>query len=154
MRERRHRRGGFAPASPAGIGGSSSPIRGARSATSEPSPVETVTTPVLPCPTRRPSRRELLDERRGFEQLVEVVAPDDARGVQGRLGGARVAGEGARMRHRGRLRLRAPPDLHREHGHVHRQRPIREGEESLGPLEALDEQDDRVGRGSSRHAAR
>ena len=40
-----------------GSGGRSSPVRGTRSATSEASPVLTVTTPVRPCPTERPVRR-------------------------------------------------------------------------------------------------
>ncbi len=40
-----------------GIGGRSTPVRGTRSAISDASPVETVTTPVRPRPTRRPVRR-------------------------------------------------------------------------------------------------
>ena len=40
-----------------GSGGRSSPVRGTRSATSEASPVLTVTTPVRPRPTERPVRR-------------------------------------------------------------------------------------------------
>ena len=44
------------------------------------------------------------------------------------------------------LRLLAPTHLDREDRHVRRERSIREGEEPLGPLEALDEEHDRVGR--------
>ena len=53
---------------------------------SEPSPVDTVTTPVLPRPARRPSRRDAADERRRLEQLVEVVAADDAGGAERGVG--------------------------------------------------------------------
>ena len=46
---------------------------------SDASPVETVTTPVRPRPTRRPVRRDALDQLGRLEQLVEVAAADDTR---------------------------------------------------------------------------
>ena len=57
-----------------GTGGRSMPVRGARSATSDASPVDTVTTPVRPRPTAAPSRPVPGDQLGLLEQLVEVVA--------------------------------------------------------------------------------
>ena len=65
-----------------GIGGRSMPVRGARSAMSDASPVETVTTPVRPRPTRPAEPPGAGDELGRLEQLVEVRAADDPGGAR------------------------------------------------------------------------
>ena len=83
------------------------PVRGARSAISEASPVDTVTTPVRPRPDAPPEPAAARDELRGLEQLVEVVAADDARRAEGGIGCPVLARERARVGDRGGLRLRS-----------------------------------------------
>ena len=124
---------------------------------SDASPVETVTTPVRPRPTRRPVRRDALDQLGRLEQLVEVAAADDPGGIERRVGDARLARQRPGMGDRRGLGLVAPPDLDRHDRLAQLERPVGEGEEPLGPLEPLDEQDDRAaspGRRGSRRGSR
>ena len=96
-----------------------------------------------PTADRSARSAESFHELRGLEQLVEVGAPDHARGVEGRIGHARLAGQRAGMRDRRRLRLVAPADLHHHDGLAQLERPIGEGEEAFRALETLEEEDDR-----------
>ncbi len=84
-------------------------------------------------------------ELRRLEQLVEVVAADDARGPQGGIGCPVLARERARVGDRRGLRLRTAANLDDHDRLAELQRVIGQGEEPLRPLEALHEQDDRVG---------
>ena len=113
------------------------------SAISDASPVETVTTPVRPRPTAGPMRRAAGDELGRLEQLVEVVAADDAGGIERRVGHPGLAGERPGVGDRGGLRLIAPPDLDGHDRLAELERAVGEGQEPLRPLEPLDEQDDR-----------
>ena len=111
---------------------------------SDASPVDTVTTPVRPRPTRRPSAPDPCDELRRLEQLVEVVAADDAGGVERGLGDPVLAGERPGVGHGRCLGLGAATDLDGHDRLAELERPIGQREEALRPLEALDEQDDRA----------
>ena len=111
---------------------------------SDASPVDTVTTPVRPRPTRRPVRRHALDQLGGLEQLVEVAAADHAGRVERGVGHPRLAGQRSGMGDRRGLRLVAPADLDGHDRLAELERPIGQREEPLGALEALDEQDDRA----------
>ena len=107
------------------------PVRGARSATSDASPVDTVTTPVRPRPTPRPSRPGAGDQLRLLEQLVEVVAHDDTRRIEGGVRRPVLAREAAAVRDGRVLRLARPADLDREDRLADLEGPVREGEEPL-----------------------
>ncbi len=124
---------------------------------SDASPVETVTTPG-PTATDPPAGPpDALDQLGGLEQLVEVAAADDAGRVERGIGDPGLAGERPGVGDRRGLRLVAPADLDGHDRLAQLERPIGQGEEPLGPLEALDEQDDRAasrGRRGSRRGSR
>ena len=82
-----------------------------------------------------------------LEQGIEVGAADDAGRGQGRVGCPGLTGQRTRVGDGCGLGLGAPADLQGQDRLAHRQGPIGQGEEPFGPLEALDEQDDRVGLG-------
>ena len=109
---------------------------------SDASPVVTVTTPVRPRPTRRPVRRTPSTSSAVSSSSSRSRAADDAGRVERGVGHARLAGQRARVGDRGGLGLVAPTDLDRHDRLAELERPIGQGEEPLGPLEALDEQDD------------
>ena len=113
---------------------------------SDASPVETVTTPVRPRPTDRPSRRAPATSSAAFEQLVEVGAADDAGRAERRVHDPVLARERSGVGDGGGLGLLAAAHLDGEDRLADRERVVREGEEPLGPLEPLDEEDDRVRR--------
>ena len=130
-----------------GTGGRSSPVSAARSAMSEASPVETVTTPVRPASDRPAEPAAPGMELGRLEELVEVGAADHAGGGEGRVGHPVLAGQRAAVGDGGRLRLGRATDLHGEDRLAQLERPVGQGQEALRPLEALDEEDDRVGLG-------
>ena len=101
--------------------------------------------PPAPDPPAQPPRAR--DQLGGLEQLVEVVAADHARRAKCGVGRPVVAGQRPGMGDRRGLGLRAAPDLHDHHRLVELERPVGEREEPLRSLEALEEQDDRVGLG-------
>ena len=90
---------------------------------------------------------DALDQLGRLEQLVEVAAADDPGRIERGVGHPRLARQRARMGHRRRLRLVTAPDLDGHDRLAQLEGPVGEGEEPLGSLEALDEQDDRVGLG-------
>ena len=111
---------------------------------SDASPVETVTTPGPSAADAPAGPARPLDQLGGLEQLVEVAAADDPGRVERRVGDPRLAGQRPGMGDRGGLRLVAPADLDRHDRLAELERPVGQGEEPLGPLEPLDEQDDRA----------
>ena len=110
---------------------------------SDASPVETVTTPVRPRPTRRPVRRA--------PSTSSAVSSSSSRSRQRMTPAASRAASVTRVSpasepgvgHRGRLRLVAPADLDRHDRLAELERAVGQGEEPFRALEPLDEQDDR-----------
>ena len=99
--------------------------------------------PPAPDATTRPA--DALDELRRLEQLVEVGAADDAGGIEGGVGRARLARQRAGVGDRRGLRLLAAADLDDHDRLAELERPIGERQEPLGPPEALEEEDHRRG---------
>ncbi len=85
------------------------------------------------------------DELGGLEEGIEVVADDHAHGRERSVGCPRLAGQRARVGDGGRLRLLAAADLDGHHGLAELEGTVGQGEEPLGALEALNEQDHRLG---------
>ncbi len=112
---------------------------------SEASPVETVTTPGPPATTDRPRRRQ--------PATSSAASSSSSRSAQRMTPAASSAASVTRSSPASEplwataaaWAWAAPPDLDREDRLAELERPVRQGEEPLGTLEALDEQDDRVG---------
>ena len=112
---------------------------------SDASPVETVTTPVLPRPTDRPSRR--------VPATSSAASSSSSRSAQRMTPAARSAASTIRSSPAsdpewatgGGLRLGAAAHLDGEDRLADLERAVGQREEPLRPLEALDEQDDGVG---------
>ena len=99
-----------------------------------------------PAPHRPAEAPGAGDELGRLEQLVEVRAADDPGRPECRVDDPVLARERPGVGDRGRLGLMAAAHLDRQDRLADRERVVGEGEEPLGPLEPLDEQDDRVGR--------
>ena len=82
------------------------------------------------------------DQGGRLEQVVEVVAADDAGRPEGRVGGPVLARQRAGVRDGGSLGLVAPADLDGQDRLAHLERPIGQGQEPLRPADALDEEHD------------